>query len=262
MIHAYLAVRIFRARANVVMPKQARWPKVGAIAVPLRAHIHCFWVLYGAEKRVSFADNDIMQIQKDDIRRRIMVSAKRIFLRRGFTRTSMRDIAADAGVGVGNIYNYFDSKDVLFRSIVAPVLSAMDNMLTSHHDCRNFDVMSMLSEDYLREAVAEYIGLIKTNRTLMTLLLFRAQGSSLESFRESFTDRATLMVREWFVEMRARHPEINTDVTDFTIHLHTVWEFALFEEIIMHDIADADIDRIVEEYVRFEVLGWRRMLGI
>ena len=29
----------------------------------------------------------------------------------GYAKTSMRDIAAGAGIGVSNIYNYFKSKD-------------------------------------------------------------------------------------------------------------------------------------------------------
>jgi len=122
--------------------------------------------------------------------------------------------------------------------------------------------MEILSEVYLREAVDEYIVLIRRYRELMILLLFRAQGSSLANFRESFTDRSTELVKEWFSEMKYRYPVLNVTVSDFFIHLHSVWMFTLFEEIIMHKIEDQEIEQIVAEYVKFEITGWRDILKI
>ena len=56
-----------------------------------------------------------MQVQKEDIRGRVLTVAKRQFERKGYSKTSMREIAELAGVGVGNIYNYFTNKDELFQ---------------------------------------------------------------------------------------------------------------------------------------------------
>lgn len=56
-----------------------------------------------------------MQILKDNIRSRILDVAKQQFELKGYSKTSMREIAVDVGVGVGNIYNYFKSKDELFH---------------------------------------------------------------------------------------------------------------------------------------------------
>ena len=46
-----------------------------------------------------------MQILKDNIRSRILDVAKQQFELKGYSKTSMREIAVDVGVGVGNIYN-------------------------------------------------------------------------------------------------------------------------------------------------------------
>ena len=56
-----------------------------------------------------------MQVLKEDIRSRILTVARQQFERNGYSKTSMREIAVLAGVGVGNIYNYFTNKDELFR---------------------------------------------------------------------------------------------------------------------------------------------------
>jgi AcrR family transcriptional regulator len=45
---------------------------------------------------------------------RILAAASLLFTRKGYNGTSMRDIAAEAGVSLGNIYNYFGTKEELF----------------------------------------------------------------------------------------------------------------------------------------------------
>ena len=58
-----------------------------------------------------------MQVLKEDIRGRILAVAKLQFGQKGYSKTSMREIAELAGVGVGNIYNYFASKDELIGEV-------------------------------------------------------------------------------------------------------------------------------------------------
>ena len=49
--------------------------------------------------------------------RKILETAKKEFLERGFHGTSMRRIAALAGVTTGALYGYFDSKERIFDSL-------------------------------------------------------------------------------------------------------------------------------------------------
>ena len=123
-----------------------------------------------------------MQILKDNIRSRILDVAKQQFELKGYSKTSMREIAVDVGVGVGNIYNYFKSKDELFHEVVRPVLYALEMLLQEHHGIQGEDIMMMRSEEYLETCINEYISLYDTHHRLMKILLFRAQGSSLECF--------------------------------------------------------------------------------
>ena len=179
-----------------------------------------------------------MQVLKEDIRGRILTIARQQFEKKGYSKTSMREIAGSSSVGVGNIYNYFASKDELFREVVRPVLCALEAMLQEHHGIRGEDIMMMRSEKYLKSCIDEYVSLIDKHRSLMEILLFRAHGSSLERFRENYTDRSTELVKAWFASMQRKHPEINTAVSDFIIHLHTVWMFTMFEELLMHSVPD------------------------
>ncbi len=45
-------------------------------------------------------------------------AALRVFTRQGFHGTSVRDIAAEANVSLGNLYNYYKTKEDIFESLV------------------------------------------------------------------------------------------------------------------------------------------------
>ena len=50
--------------------------------------------------------------------RRIQDAARALFTRRGFHGVGLRDIANEAGVSLGNIYNHFSGKEPIFASLV------------------------------------------------------------------------------------------------------------------------------------------------
>ena len=52
-----------------------------------------------------------------DRRQHILDAAERSFIRAGFHRTTMHDVAAEAGMSPGNLYRYFPSKDALVASL-------------------------------------------------------------------------------------------------------------------------------------------------
>ncbi len=56
---------------------------------------------------------------RDEKRERILEAAKKRFGRFGMKATTMQDIAADAGVAVGTIYQHFPDKDALMLAWVA-----------------------------------------------------------------------------------------------------------------------------------------------
>lgn len=62
-----------------------------------------------------------MQVLKQDIQKQ--------FLKNGYMKTSMRQIAQEVGVGVGNLYNYYPNKDILFQAIVSPATSLLERMV-------------------------------------------------------------------------------------------------------------------------------------
>lgn len=52
-------------------------------------------------------------------RTRILSAAERCFVRAGFHKTTMQDVAAEALMSAGNVYRYFASKDAVVAGLVA-----------------------------------------------------------------------------------------------------------------------------------------------
>ncbi|MBL0940590.1 MAG: TetR/AcrR family transcriptional regulator [Gemmatimonadaceae bacterium] len=62
------------------------------------------------------AANDALRIAT---REKLLEAAQRCFSRHGFAGTSVRTIAAEAGVAIGLVYAHFDSKDTLLLTVFA-----------------------------------------------------------------------------------------------------------------------------------------------
>jgi AcrR family transcriptional regulator len=56
--------------------------------------------------------------QKQQRERRIVKAAQKLFARKGYAEVAMEDVSASAGLAVGTIYNYFQSKSALLLAIV------------------------------------------------------------------------------------------------------------------------------------------------
>jgi AcrR family transcriptional regulator len=56
--------------------------------------------------------------KKERTKQAIEHSAYELFMKQGFTATSMRQIAEGAGLALGGIYNHYESKEQVFRAIV------------------------------------------------------------------------------------------------------------------------------------------------
>ncbi len=56
-------------------------------------------------------------------------AAKELFIKQGFHATSMRDIAKRAGVSLGNLYNYYQTKEAIVESIIGKYQKIIDQKL-------------------------------------------------------------------------------------------------------------------------------------
>jgi AcrR family transcriptional regulator len=65
------------------------------------------------------AQRKLARTAREGTRREILVQAARLLRTRGYASTSLRDIAAAAGMKAGSLYYHFESKEVLAETVMA-----------------------------------------------------------------------------------------------------------------------------------------------
>lgn len=204
-----------------------------------------------------------MQIQKDEIRRLILLVAREEFLTNGVKRTSMKTIADKVGIAVGNIYNYYGGKDELLKAVLAPLFKAF-----SDYQARN------LSNDYITLDLYRYevyyemmrqqvVSLVIPYRKELRLLIFDTAGTSLENRFAKFLERNYADGIEYVARMKAQYPHINAEVSPHFIRILCELWAGLVKSLIMNeDISAEELDLIISNYVRFGLGGWKTIMGI
>lgn len=62
--------------------------------------------------------NDQQNTGKDEVREHLVQAARQVFMRYGFKKTALDDIAKEARKGKSTIYYYFKSKDEIFKAVI------------------------------------------------------------------------------------------------------------------------------------------------
>ena len=125
-----------------------------------------------------------MQYQKEDVRKRIVDSAKTEFLRVGYYRASMLQISNRAKVPIGNLYRYFSSKSALFDAIVG---TARERILDGVKNGMGFDPKAekFTEEGFknkIQKVAINFLGIARDYQKETILLLQKSEGSAYAGF--------------------------------------------------------------------------------
>ena len=201
-----------------------------------------------------------MQTKKEAIKNKILESAKKEFFEKGFKEASMRCIAKQAGVSTSNIYNYYTDKNTLFDDVLKPLIHKFSQMEQEHNDPKYIDLDVFESKKYKDRHIALYIELITSYREELKLLLFHSYGSKYQNFREDFTDKQTIMGREYLEILKKKYPQLNINISDFFMHTFSSWILAAIGELVFHNISDSSLKEILDNYFTFSIGGWKKLI--
>lgn len=203
-----------------------------------------------------------MQTKKDNIRKNVLKIAREEFFNKGFKDASMRTIAKKAGVGLSNIYNYFQNKDEIFLEVLSPLMKALEKMMIEHNSSDNLTLDIFYSEEYFVRQTKQFVDLIVTFKDELKLLLFQSYGSSLENFRDKYTDLHTEIGLEYIQKMKEKYPHVNANISDFFIHTMSSWWLSIIGEIVSHNLTTKEIEKFISEYIAFGTAGWKKIMKV
>ncbi|WP_329905121.1 TetR/AcrR family transcriptional regulator [Porphyromonas pogonae] len=202
-----------------------------------------------------------MQKIKDDTRQILLQTAKEAFLEKGFKAVSMREISYKSGVGLSNIYNYFESKDEMLALVLQPFLTAFNDMMTRHNDENSITLDVFTSQDFQRRTIEDFVQLIARYRKELRLLLCASHGSCFENFRETLIEENTRIGLEYIALMGEKYPHVHSSISPFFIHITCTWWVSLLEEIAVHEkLSHEEIENFIADYVCYGTAGWRALM--
>ncbi len=130
-------------------------------------------------------------------------AARVLFIKQGFHRTSMRDIARGAKVSLGNLYNYYPTKEAIFESLINGYVTIVDDKLRS--------IFSEIDEPLEPESLhrlGELVGQLVNEHSDFWLLMYidvlEFQNQHFRKMFDGIIDRFRKIFSDKFDEAEAR----------------------------------------------------------
>ncbi len=162
-----------------------------------------------------------MQWLKEDVKNRILESALNEFSQKGFIDASMRRIAHNAGVALGNVYRYFKSKDELFNSIMEPAFNECSVLLDSLPKPRfTNDINYTIS---VNEVVDMFMKVYNTYKKEFLTMINRSKGTRFENVKEDFVKLIESRIKSEMVpQLKEKNIEIKDEFIIYILSSNTI----------------------------------------
>ena len=156
------------------------------------------------------------QIQKEEVRERLLAGAEETFAREGYASATMAQIARAAGVSTGNIYRYFGGKEELFRTVFSDAFAATHLRLVRRRVAALvWDGDAIAVDPLARKEAGELLAFWIDHRLKVITILDRAEGSRFEGYGDVFVAELVRLTTTW---LRAQNPELRlTRIARFTL---------------------------------------------
>ncbi|WP_456488543.1 TetR/AcrR family transcriptional regulator [Caminibacter pacificus] len=116
-----------------------------------------------------------MKVSKEAKKEQIMKTALELFAKKGFYTTTIADIAREMGMSVGNMYNYFPSKESLAKELLIYTSKKFGE------EIRKINEMDITSKEKIKKIVELYFKMAKTEPELVDYFM-RVYLSNKEIF--------------------------------------------------------------------------------
>lgn len=200
-----------------------------------------------------------MQLKKESIKKKIEDAAREDFLKHGYAKTSMRNIAKKARISTSNIYNYFESKDYLFSSLIDPVYEKINSLLShlfaTEEKLGEFEFFKQISE-----VVAHPIGdIIKNNAKELIILMDKSEGTKYKNFKEDLIKK----IESHFMESIVHEKKVkDKNLTNFfVIHIISNNFLEGLLELAKHYESDKWVDVNIDLLMKYHINGISGLLN-
>lgn len=195
-------------------------------------------------------DSNQQNIGKDEVREHLVQAARQVFIRYGFKKTALDDIAREARKGKSTIYYYFKSKDEIFKAVIEAEAEIRTASIDEHVSAETDPRQRLRTYIYTRltslKKVENYYEAIKND--LLDNLYF------ISSLRTNHFDSEVAFVKKLLIEGvdQGIYTIANPELTAKTI----VTLLQGFEvPLIQKNLSDEEIRKSIDEMLNILFFG-------
>lgn len=194
-----------------------------------------------------------------ETRDKLIDSARKEFLEKGYNKASLRKICGDAGVTTGALYFFFQDKDALFGAIVDEPYNELIALLESHfeEDEMILDQPYEVEEGDHDEFVEELVHHLYKNYDVFHMLLTKAQGSKYEN---AVDDLADLLDRTYLNVSEKMSLHLGGKVNKIMVHWLTHMMLDAFIHMITHEKDEKKALDHIKRVIIFIKKGWTEVV--
>ncbi|MBO5081432.1 MAG: TetR/AcrR family transcriptional regulator [Lachnospiraceae bacterium] len=194
-----------------------------------------------------------------ETREKLIDSARREFMEKGYNKASLRKICADAGVTTGALYFFFEDKEALFGAIADGPYNELIAILKSHFE----EDEALMEQPYDAEEgdhdafVEELVHHLYQNYDVFHMLLTKAQGSKYENAVDDLAD----ILDETYTKMSAKMgSHYGGKVNKAMVHWLTHMILDAFIHMITHEKDEKKALAHIKKVMNFITKGWTAVI--
>lgn len=205
-----------------------------------------------------------MSTKAEDTEKNILNTARKHFLKDGFSGAYLRNIVKDAGLTTGAFYKYYPTKEALFDALTDPYIEHIyqiyDRVVEDFEKLSAKEQTSNMS-DTSGDGMDQMIDYIYEHYDNFRLLLKCGDSGKFETFIHNMVDREMRSSLEYVKKMKEDGIEIPI-VGESLMHMIYTGFFSSIFQIIEHDIDKETAKRNVHKLREFNTGGWERLWNV
>jgi Transcriptional regulator len=193
-----------------------------------------------------------------ETKEKLLTSAKKEFIEKGYLSASLRNICKNAGVTTGALYFFFEDKQDLYGALVAEPIKKLHAVMNRHYAEEQAQINAGLLMETDRdddvEAAIAILRCLYLHRDEFMMLLTKSQGSCYEKITDDF-----VMITEKHFRQIADNMEKcygAPRVADYLIHWIAHMLIDAFIHILTHEVSEEAAVVHVQQVIKYMIGGW------
>lgn len=199
----------------------------------------------------------------DATHQRILESGMKMFLEKGFERTNLRDLCAQAGITTGSFYRHFESKEELFSFFAQPAVDEIQKIFADAEPvCREAVETGDIRRLWMIMDAEGLLDYIYRNFNALKLLLKCSDGTKYCDFLNDVVCMETDISLRSLILARDSGCLPGELPSEPEMHMICHAYVSSVFEAVLHDLSRDVMESYIHTIVRFFRAGAYEVLGL